>query len=86
VLDPAERWRRFHGQDWKAPWAGLLTFAELPYTCRSVAARVRLVGADVVEVCPVQIGSLDRTALVAERIVREIMTGIALRKQGDAGS
>jgi agmatinase len=32
VLDPSERWRRFHGQDWKASWAGLLTFAELPYT------------------------------------------------------
>jgi arginase family enzyme len=32
VLDPAERWRRYHGQDWKASWAGLLTFAELPYT------------------------------------------------------
>jgi len=32
VLDPSERWRRFHGHDWKASWAGLLTFAELPYT------------------------------------------------------
>jgi agmatinase len=32
VLDPAERWRRYHGHDWKAAWAGLLTFAELPYT------------------------------------------------------
>jgi agmatinase len=32
VLDPAERWRRYHGHDWKASWAGLLTFAELPYT------------------------------------------------------
>ena len=32
MLDPAERWRRHHGHDWKASWAGLLTFAELPYT------------------------------------------------------
>jgi agmatinase len=32
VLDPGERWRRVHGHDWKASWAGLLTFAELPYT------------------------------------------------------
>jgi agmatinase len=32
VLDPTERWRRFHGHDWKAGWAGLPTFAELPYT------------------------------------------------------
>jgi agmatinase len=32
VLDPTPRWRRYHGDDWKAPWAGLLTFADLPYT------------------------------------------------------
>jgi agmatinase len=32
VLDPTERWRRHHGHDWKASWAGLLTFAGLPYT------------------------------------------------------
>ncbi|MGH2823138.1 MAG: agmatinase [Thermoleophilaceae bacterium] len=32
MLDPTERWRRYHGHDWKASWAGLLTFAELPYT------------------------------------------------------
>jgi hypothetical protein len=35
----------------------------------------------VVEVCPQQIGSLDVTALAADRIVREILTGIALRKR-----
>jgi hypothetical protein len=34
---------------------------------------------------PAHVGSLDTTPLVAERIVREIMTGIALREQGDAG-
>jgi arginase family enzyme len=32
VLDPAERWRRYRGHEWKASWAGLLTFADLPYT------------------------------------------------------
>jgi arginase family enzyme len=32
VLDPAERWRRYHGHEWKPSWAGLLTFADLPYT------------------------------------------------------
>ena len=42
---------------------------------------VELVGADVVEVCPTAIGSADPTALVAERTVREIMTGIALRRR-----
>ena len=39
-----------------------------------------LVGADVVEVIPTAIGSADVTALVAERIVREILTGLALRR------
>ena len=36
----------------------------------------------VVEVCPSMVGSLDVTALAAERIVREIMTGLALRRRG----
>jgi agmatinase len=40
-----------------------------------------VVGADVVEVLPTAIGSADVTALVAERIVRELMTGIALRRR-----
>jgi hypothetical protein len=34
----------------------------------------------VVEVCPSHVGSLDPTALAAERVVREVMTGIALRR------
>jgi arginase family enzyme len=46
-----------------------------------VAAGVDLVGADVVEVIPTMIGSADITALAAERIVREILTGIALRRR-----
>jgi arginase family enzyme len=37
-------------------------------------------GADVVEVLPTAIGSADVTALVAERIVREMLTGMALRR------
>jgi hypothetical protein len=40
----------------------------------------RLAGADVVEVLPTAIGSADVTALVAERVVRELLTGIALRR------
>ena len=32
MIDPIERWRRHHGFDYKAVWAGLLTFADLPYT------------------------------------------------------
>jgi agmatinase len=34
-----------------------------------------------VEVLPTAVASADPTALVAERIVREILTGIALRKR-----
>ena len=43
--------------------------------------RLEIVGADVVEVIPTAVGSADVTALVAERIVREIVTGIALRRR-----
>jgi agmatinase len=35
---------------------------------------------DVVEVIPTGVESADITALVAERIVREILTGLALRR------
>jgi hypothetical protein len=50
------------------------------WACREMAARVELVGADVVEVIPDRIGSRDITALVAERIVREILTGVAVQR------
>ena len=63
------------------PEPGGMTPADLLWACRTVAAAVDLVGADVVEVCPNAIGSLDPTALVAERVVRELMTGIALRRR-----
>ena len=47
-----------------------------------VPERARLlVGADVVEVIPTAVGSADVTALVADRIVREILNGIALRRR-----
>jgi agmatinase len=35
---------------------------------------------DLVEVLPSAVGSADVTALVADRIVREALTGIALRR------
>jgi agmatinase len=35
---------------------------------------------DVVEVLPTAIGSADVTALVADRIVREALTGVAVRR------
>ena len=55
--------------------------ADLLWTCREVASRVQFAGAEVVEVAPERIGSRDITALVTERIVREIPTGL-LRPAG----
>ena len=56
-------------------------------TCSGPAARSRreleLVGADVVEVIPTAVGSADITALVADRIVREILNGLALRRRNE---
>ena len=60
-----------------------MTSEELLRACRLVASRLDVVGAEVVEVIPTRVGSADVTALVAERIVREILTGIALRRGPD---
>jgi arginase family enzyme len=64
------------------PEPGGMTPADLLWAVRTVAAGVDLVGADVVEVAPTAVGSSDVTALVAERVVREILTGVALRRSG----
>jgi agmatinase len=74
VLDPA------FAPGTGTPEPGGMTSVDLLYACRLVAERLELVGADVVEVAPTGIGSADITALVAERIVREILTGLALRR------
>ena len=55
-----------------------MTSADLLWACRELASRLRLVGMDVVEVIPTGVASTDITALVAERIVREALTGIAV--------
>jgi agmatinase len=57
-----------------------MTTAELMRACRELAARLDLVGAELVEVIPTAVGSADVTALAGDRIVREILTGIALRR------
>jgi arginase family enzyme len=62
------------------PEPGGMTSGELLRACREVARTVELVGAEVVEVIPTAVASADVTALVADRIVREILTGTALRK------
>ena len=68
------------------PEPGGLTAAELLWAVRNVAAGVELAGADVVEVIPTAIESADVTALVADRVVREAMTGIALRRRSTSGT
>jgi agmatinase len=62
------------------PEPGGLTAGELLLGVRTVAAAIDLAGADVVEVIPANVGSADASALVADRIVREALTGVALRR------
>jgi agmatinase len=64
------------------PEPGGMTGDELLRACRTVASRLDLVGAELVEVIPTAVGSADITALLADRIVREVLTGIALRRDG----
>ena len=78
VLDPA------FAPGTGTPEPGGMTSAELLWACREAAQRLELVGAELVEVIPTAIGSADITALVADRIVRELLTGIALRRQRHA--
>jgi agmatinase len=61
------------------PEPGGMNVHELLSACRRVADAVELVGADVVEVLPARTGPVDVTALMAGRIVSEILTGLALR-------
>ena len=75
VLDPA------FAPGTGTPEPGGMTPLDLLWACRTIAAGLELVGADVVEVLPTAVGSADVTALVADRIVREILTGLALRKR-----
>jgi agmatinase len=63
------------------PEPGGMTSADLLWACRTVAAGVELVGADLVEIIPTAVGSADVAALTGDRIVREILTGIAVRRQ-----
>ena len=58
-----------------------MTTAELLWAVREVALRLEVVGADLVEVIPTDVGGADITALAADRIVREILGGIALRRR-----
>jgi agmatinase len=75
VLDPA------FAPGTGTPEPGGMTSVDLLHAVRLLADGLALVGADVVEVIPTGVGSADITALVADRIVREILTGIALRRR-----
>ena len=75
VLDPA------FAPGTGTPEPGGMTSVDLLWAVRTIAERVELAGADVVEVLPTAIGSADITALVAERAVRELLTGLALRRR-----
>jgi agmatinase len=75
VLDPA-----FLPGGTGTPEPGGLSATELLLGVRLVASELELVGLDVVEVIPTAVGSADSSALVADRVVREALTGIALRR------
>ena len=75
VLDPA------FAPGTGTPEPGGMTPGDLLWACRTLASQAELVGADVVEVAPIAVGTADVTALVADRVVREIVTGIALHRR-----
>ncbi|MCC6222995.1 MAG: agmatinase family protein [Thermoleophilia bacterium] len=75
VLDPA------YAPGTGTPEPGGMTAIDLLWACRTLAAGLELVGADVVEVIPVSHGSADLAALAANRVVRELLTGLALRRR-----
>jgi arginase family enzyme len=64
------------------PEPGGMTAGDLLLAVRTVASEVDLIAADVVEVIPTAIGTDDYSALVAERVIREALTGLALRRRG----
>jgi agmatinase len=74
VLDPA------YAPGTGTPEPGGMTTIDLLKAVRLLASQLELVGADLVEVIPTAIGSSDITALAGERIVREMLTGTALRR------
>jgi agmatinase len=80
VLDPA------FAPGTGTPQPGGLSSAELLHACRFVASKLDLVGADVVEVIPTTVGQADVTALIADRVVRAVLGGIALRRAAGGGA
>jgi agmatinase len=79
VLDPA------YAPGTGTPEPGGMTTLDLLKAVRVLASQLDLVGADLVEVIPTGVGSAEITALAGERIVREMLTGIALRRRARSG-
>jgi agmatinase len=79
VLDPA------FAPATGTPEPGGMTSADLLFACRELAAGARLIGADVVEVSSTSLAPGDPTALVANRVVGEIVTGLALARRAGEG-
>ena len=75
VLDPA------FAPGTGTPEPGGMTSSDLLWAAREIGANIELVGADVVEVLPDRIGTLDITALVADRVIRELLTGVAVARE-----
>jgi agmatinase len=63
------------------PEPGGMTVVDLLLAVRTVAEQLELIGADVVEVIPSSVGTDDYSALVADRVIREALTGVALRRR-----
>ena len=63
------------------PEPGGMSTTELLWAVREVAEQTEVVGTDLVEVIPTGVGSADITSLAADRIVREILGGIALNRK-----
>jgi len=67
------------------PEPGGMSATDLLLAVRTVSAGLDVVGADVVEVIPAAVGSADASALVADRVIREALTGVALRRRAALG-
>jgi agmatinase len=66
------------------PEPGGMSMPDVLDACRRIATEANLVGAEVVEVIPIATGSASLAALAANRIVREVLTGLAMRRASSA--
>jgi agmatinase len=58
-----------------------MSSSDLLWACRAIGMGIRVIGAEIVEVNPTAIGSSDITALVAARVVNELLTGVAAARR-----